>query len=194
MTGRVGDFLDTASLGYRYEGIDTVSGTPSSETPAAGSTVSEESEARVLAQEGGLTLRGNTETLELPAWISEEGEEEAAPVLTIEDLDFEKAPVGYYEVYINLPEGVTADYKTPYYVGNLSFFGFGPQAKEHHKPIHAFDIGENIKKLRASGEWKDGQKPKITFVKREAEMPTGVVIEEEEDPPVKIGKVTISTP
>ena len=74
-----------------------------------------------------------------------------------------------------------------------SFFGFGPQAHGDHKPVHAYDISEAVKKLKASGEWEDGQKPRVTFVKRDPELPPGVVIQEEEDPPVKIGKITIST-
>ena len=149
----------------------------------------------MLSESEGLTLKGGTHSVDLPAWISEEGEEEAAQVLTVEDLDFDQPPVGFYEVYINLPQGAKPDYKSPNYVGNLSFFGFGPQAKQdHHKPVHSYDISENIRKLRASGQWKDGQKPKVTFVKREAELPSGVVVEEAEEPAVKIGKVKISTP
>ena len=196
VTRRIGDFLDTVAVGYQYASLGTaseattVSGAPA---PQATEEAEEESEPRMLSQSSTMTLRGKTHSVDMPSWISEEGEDDDAQVLTVEELDFEKPPVGHYEVYINLPEGAQPDYKSKYFIGNLAFFGFGPQARAGHKPVHTFDISEAIKKLKASGEWKAGQKPKVTFVKRGPELPPGVVIEEEEDPPVKIGKISIST-
>lgn len=192
VTRKVGEFLDISVLGYQYESLGTTGGAPlmvveNEEEPQP----MEESEERELSSVGQLRLTGGSKSVTLPSWVSEEGDEQAPHVLTIEGLNFEKPPEGFYEVYINLPEGTTPDYKSKYYVGNVSFFGFGPQAKHGHEPVHAFDITGNIRELKAAGEWQDGGSPRITFVKRD---PEGVVVEEGEEPAVTIGRIRISTP
>ena len=195
VTRRVGDFLDTVSLGYRYQSLGTTSETLAMVSAAAAPQATEESKSRMLSQSSPVTLGGKTHSVTLPSWVSQEGREDHAQVLTVEELDFEEPPVGHYEVYINLPQGAEPDHKSKYFIGNLSFFGFGPQARGDHKPVHTYDISETIKELKASGEWQDGQKPKVTFVKRGPELPPGVMTREQEDEmsQVKIGKITIST-
>ena len=196
VTRRVGDFLDTVALGYQYQSLETTSDSaaPAPQASPERDKKVEESNPRILSQSSTMTLHGKTHSVTMPSWISRE--EEDAQVLTVEELDFEEPPVGYYEVYINLPEGEEPDHKSKYFIGNLSFFGFGPQAHGDHKPVHAYDISEAIKKLKESGEWRDRQNLKITFVKRSPELPPGLppslMPREDEDPPVKIGKITIS--
>ena len=125
VTRRVGDFLDLKALGYQYESLGTTSEVLTlSAFPA--SRDAEESDPRILSEVSNIELRGEIHSVTMPSWKTGEGTANLAKTLALEELRFEEAPVGHYEVYINLPEGTIADYESKYFVGNLSFFRIRP--------------------------------------------------------------------
>ena len=48
--------------------------------------------------------------------------------ILVEGIRFEKEPMVFYEVYINLPEGEPADFQGVHYAGNLVFAGLPPSS------------------------------------------------------------------
>jgi hypothetical protein len=61
------------------------------------------------------------------------------------------------QVYINLPEGVQPNFRSPYYVGTLGLFTVQPwdanSPHAGHGATQSFDISRNITALEAAGEW-----------------------------------------
>jgi hypothetical protein len=66
-------------------------------------------------------------------------------------------PAVSVQVYINLPEGVQPDFRSPYYVGTLGLFTVQPwdanSPHAGHGATQSFDISRNIAALEAAGEW-----------------------------------------
>ncbi len=78
-------------------------------------------------------------------------------VLTVEGIDFDKPPGFYWELYLNLPEGVTrADMKSGHYIGNLALFGHARQGEEGGATAsEVFDVTPFVAKLKRLGRFRE---------------------------------------
>ena len=111
-------------------------------------------------------------------------------VLTFHDINFEKNPGVGYEVYVNLPPGAKPDYKSPYYVGTLHFFGLKHSREQAHEAAMEFDISEVVAYLKKNNQWKD--QINITYVPvapRPKEKPAAEIRLAAQP---KIGRVTLT--
>jgi hypothetical protein len=86
-------------------------------------------------------------------------------ILTVEGIKFDTPPEVHYEVYINLPRNEEPNYKSPYFVGNLTFFVDRHAGTAEHPYVAHFDITNNIRELKARNLWKDAELS-VTFVMR----------------------------
>jgi hypothetical protein len=100
--------------------------------------------------------------------------------LTIEGIKFESPPGVHYEIYINLPKNEEPNYKSAYFVGNLSFFVERQAGAAEHPDVARFDITKNVRELKALKLWNDAE-ISVTFVMR------GLVDREGRPPPVSPG-------
>jgi Protein of unknown function (DUF_B2219) len=115
--------------------------------------------------------------------------------LKIEGIKFDSPPGVLYEVYINLPKNEEPNYKSAYFVGNLSFFVERHAGAAEHPYVARFDITKNVRELKALKLWNDAE-ISVTFVMR------GLVDREGRPLPVSPGvrarfdniKVTAITP
>lgn len=115
-------------------------------------------------------------------------------VLEVEGIEFDRMPGGYYEIYLNLPQGERPDFRSKYYVGNLPFFGVKTRGQRHEGEKlarYSYDITKTIGRLKSDGQWR-GQEAKVTFVRRDVIPPPGMRVEAE-IVPVTIRQVTITT-
>ncbi len=98
--------------------------------------------------------------------------EEQRIVLGLDGVQYDENPGVTYEVYLNLPEQ-QPDYTSDYYVGNLGFFGMetGGHGHENQQGGHghpaniSFDVTDNVRALRAKGEWQEGR-AEVSFFAR----------------------------
>src|SRR5262249_19644937 len=119
-------------------------------------------------------------TIELDEQAQTVCRKSAALALVVEGIRFQKEPMVFYEVYVNLPANEKPDYQSAHYAGNLIFAGVDScaharhhalRAKGQHKEAEAarvdssraFDISDNVRELRARGLWHDRQLT-VTFV------------------------------
>jgi hypothetical protein len=78
--------------------------------------------------------------------------------LNLEDVEAERNPSLAYEVFVSTPD---AGGDTPFYVGNVSFFGIEHLSSEKgdddgpHGFRRTFDISDRVAELRAHGAWDD---------------------------------------
>ncbi len=104
--------------------------------------------------------------------------EERRIVLGLDGVQYDKNPGVTYEVCLNLPEEQQPDYTSDYYVGNIGFFGMqaGGHGDSHEGGGHghpanlSFDVTDNVRALRARGEWQEGWAD-ISFFARELVPP-----------------------
>ncbi|MCG8466778.1 MAG: tyrosinase family protein [Gemmatimonadetes bacterium] len=182
------DIVNTAQdLSYTYDALPPA---PQSE------------ETVVVVEEQELVVIGDTTNVEFQEdgsftiiVIEEESEESGTYELTLADVEVEALPGGHYEVYVNVPEGVTPNYDSRYYVGNLSFFGLKPRdqvepGSEGRSSIHQYDITDLVADLRATNEWTG--EAEVTFVLAAPEPPPGFAEPEDEPPAIYIGRISIS--
>jgi Protein of unknown function (DUF_B2219) len=85
-------------------------------------------------------------------------------VLSIEGISLDKTPDVNYEVYLDLPKNATPDYKSMYFVSNLSFFSLA-HAHGGQAPTVSFDVTNKVRQLKASSAWND-QNVSVSFVAR----------------------------
>jgi hypothetical protein len=95
-------------------------------------------------------------------------------VLSIEDIQFDKTPGVYYEVYLNLPKDEAPTPESPHYVADFGFFGLKHGHGDQHgqpKPIELrFDVGPALRRL-IEGKKLDPAKLEVTFVPRTGTEP-----------------------
>lgn len=102
--------------------------------------------------------------------------------LLLQDVVLDQEPSLYYEVYVNLPgDAARAEYTSPHYAGNLTFFSLTMPAEEHQAHAGGYTRRINLLRayayLRGSGEWKNDA-VQVTFVPRggfEGEDPARLV-------------------
>jgi hypothetical protein len=182
-----GDKLaDVKNLGYTYDNCPPKADLPNSEEELiqfamrqSGETPLSEDSDKIVASSNGpqvqLAIEPVTATIELSREAQEQIEAAALAknqrefvVLQFENVEADKAPRAYYEVYINLPQGVRPDPDGRYYVGNLGMFGIGEPSMEianHVMPSahRNIDLIKAIRALMATGEW-DRNKMSVTLV------------------------------
>ena len=110
-------------------------------------------------------------------------------VLQITDIQYERSPGVYYEVYLDLPEGAPRSPKSPYFIGNLSFFALKPHHGTPNAPATAggggkldFDVTKVVSMLESEHKWNSSE-VSVTFVPT-----TGLVNKQEQPVPVEPGK------
>ena len=96
--------------------------------------------------------------------------------LGLDGVQYDEDPGVTYEIYLNLPEGQQPDYTSDYYVGNLGFFGMeagGHGEVGHGHPANlSFDVTDNVRALRAKGEWQE-REANVSFFARGLIPPPG---------------------
>ena len=117
----------------------------------------------------------------------------AAVVLTVEGIEYDKQPGIYYEVYLNLPKGAAdPDPERPSFIGTLTFFGLKEGAAEGGaKPKQDYLINEAVRGLIANRLWNPAEL-KVTFVPRGVISPEGHKLPIRSGAEAKIAKVSIS--
>jgi tyrosinase len=173
--------LNISELGYSYERLAVLSDCEFLLPPPGGIEGAAPPEATPVApvELGGNAPEGGIEVGPAPATVPVSlGAPEAAleataaggmTLLTIEGVQGTGVPAVAVEVYINLPPDVEADFRTPYYVGNLNLFGLlSPDSAQHEMArlgmTQQFDITRNVAALDAAGEWTDALE--VTLVPR----------------------------
>jgi hypothetical protein len=107
---------------------------------------------------------------------------------------------GYYEVYLNLPEGAKATIDSPYYAGNMSTFGAdmsSRMAKHGSGGDHNMD-GLTVRlditdKMAAMTAVTGAAVPKITLVRAGVEDANGKVADFNKNAGLEIGAVTLKS-
>jgi hypothetical protein len=110
-------------------------------------------------------------------------------VLQITDIQYERTPNVFYEVYLNLPSEEPRSPKSSYFVGNLSFFALKP----HHGMPKAsegvssaakrdLDVTKVVSMLRREHKW-NASEISVTFVPT-----TGLVDKQGVAVPVQAGR------
>jgi hypothetical protein len=67
-------------------------------------------------------------------------------LLKLEGLDYKTTPLVLYDIYLNLPEGVTPGRTSPHYVGLLRLFGVKHEMTGgmHHTHSNIFDVSRFV--------------------------------------------------
>lgn len=190
------EIIDTVGqLSYRYDDD------PDTPRPPAPAPEPEEEGERppsvLLAAGSGFQLGGDDrQSVGLDDPVEEAEVDPEAPVLlAVEGLEFERTPTAVYEIYVNLPAGDDAEYTSPHYIGNLSFFGIdhgGEGDHADHQVVLTYDITELVRRLRAVDGWEEGDYD-ITFARRTLILPPDAAIEEDEPVPITIGRISVRT-
>jgi len=192
--------IDTISqLDYRYDDDATMSGlmpepraelaaSTASVHPAASRKILATSEAGAAAKRIELSNGPVTVAVPLPEAAASplsaiiERRSENKVILQLDDIQYEKPPEFYYEVYIDPAKGETLDTSSPNYVGALSLFSLKPHAMAGHampKPnvVVEYDISKQVRDLSAKGAWNP-KELSVTLV------PRGLVTKEGEPLPL----------
>ena len=110
-------------------------------------------------------------------------------VLQITDIQYERSPGVYYEVYLDLPPSVSGSSKDPHFIGNLSFFALKPHHAMPKASIEAnggakrdFDVTKVVSTLRSEQKWNSSE-VSVTFVPT-----TGLLDKQGRPVPVEPGK------
>jgi tyrosinase len=154
-----------------------------------------------------VTLTGSTEAI--PVEVDERAKEEVSEAsrksdprrlyLNIEDIEGEVNPGTVYGVYVNLPDDADHEQLEAHHVTNVSFFGIerarDPRDDEHSHGLRvSVDVGHILSSLGEDDRW-DGKPIDVTFRPLElipAEGQEQARAEAPEDPPVHIGRVSLS--
>jgi tyrosinase len=177
----VRDALDGEELGYRYDDDPPPLARPKP-GPAAPARplrplASSEDPPGELGTDGPVQV-----AIELGAEARAAARSDGTLALLVEGIRFEKEPMVYYEVYLNLPKGEPADFQGVHYAGNLVFAGLppssppGPHAAHgsgHNHTAHeedlaslrAIDVTDTVREQRARGLWHDDRLA-VTFIMR----------------------------
>lgn len=168
----VEEVLDTAALGYAYDEVfvpiiaEVCAPSPIPATPEAG-LATPAADAPPPAELGrsdpDAPIAVGSEPVAISVALEPQADAAAAAargqdvVLTVEGVQGTGVPGTLFEVYLNLPEGETPDFRSPYFVGNISLFGLQPwdddQNHGGHMAARQFNIAPNIAALEARGEW-----------------------------------------
>ena len=207
VTRKVGDVQSIVALGYQYDRLATLPAQGGAEPPdepavpepadvpvAADVPVPQRAEM-VGASEQPLRLTGRRAAHHVA--IDERAHAGALDavgggprvLLALDDIEAERNPGTVYEVYVNLPDGATAEQAADHLAGALSFFGIDARGRraDGSDHLHAYragyDITDLVARLRERGLW-DARDVTVTF--HEAGVPFG------EDQPVTRNLPTVT--
>jgi tyrosinase len=212
------EVLDTvADLGYTYDQLSGAQAPPPSPVkiaiePQATVPPPKPPEPHLVgATAETVTLVGNT--AHIPVAIDARARDEALAhivepshrriFLNIEDVEADRNPGSVYGIYVNAPPKASLDELALHHAGNLSFFGIerarDPRDDEHAHGLRvSMDITELVEQLKARGQWDDGHlqvtlHPIEVIPPGASEQPPDEAAEGPgEDPPVHIGRVSVS--
>ena len=154
---------------------------------------------RVLAEKEMNSIALRDQPISVAVKLAQEGADiKGDLVLRLEGVEIEEMPVGHYEVYVNLPEGERPNFKSVYYVGNMSFFGLSPKRertaadKEAMQGVYTYNLTKLERRLKGTKQWTG--EIKVTFVKVGPEPPPGFEMRREKAKPAvaHIGRVKIT--
>jgi tyrosinase len=153
-----------------------------------------------------LTLVGNSE--QVPVSIDERAKEEVAAAtsesdprrlfLNLEDIKGETNPGSVYGIYVNLPPDADAETLARHHVGNLSFFGIEraktPRDDEHSHGLRvSVEVGEKLREIGVDpGEKVDVTLRPLSLLPGPGMAENAIAAPSGEDPPVKIGRVSLT--
>jgi tyrosinase len=204
-----GEALDTVEdLDYAY---DVTAPTPHEVEPGPEPLPTEEPPKVVAANAEGMTLRGGQASIGIAIEAQAEPDLLAATsetepqrlLLNIEELRGQENPSTSYGVFVNLPEGAGEETMDEHYVGTASFFGIEdlsePGEEDHADSLTlTYQIGEVLRELNGGEPWS-GESLDVTLVPLPAIPPEDAdetVLAEtepsEDDPPVEVGRVSLS--
>lgn len=129
-------------------------------------------------------------------------------VLHLDDIQYDRSPGHFFEVYVNLPDDITdPNFQSPHYVGNLATFAL----KHHHAAAggaapappasQTFDITSVARALKAFDRWSDAGDVTVTLVPRGSEPAkpktktaagTTASLTAKASPVVKIGRISVT--
>lgn len=72
-------------------------------------------------------------------------EQETNLTLDLTDIEADRQPEVYYEVYVGLPKGATPQFNSPFYVGNVALFGQGIRSEHQHGEFRRANFSFKIK-------------------------------------------------
>ena len=117
-------------------------------------------------------------------------------VLQITDIQYERSPGVYYEVYLDLPTGASQSPKSPYFVGNLSFFALKPHPSMSNttEPAVAkrdFDVTKVVSMLMREHQWNPAH-ISVTLVPKGLVDKQGQALTIPEGKKASLGTITLS--
>ena len=195
VTVRLGDAIDTGSLGYHYDNLATP---PAPRVMAAKAPAASRS-ARVTlaaAQASGVRVQSGGSTVTLaptPSPVAARSAEKpgasipnvpTSQTLILQGIKLLRRPPAPLAIFINMPKGTPPRLHNAYYVGTLNLFNFdiGTGDLASHgggniQPDHAmsgatarFDVGNILAQQRAKGLW-DGRTITVTISTIGADAP-----------------------
>ncbi|HET8863366.1 MAG TPA: tyrosinase family protein [Solirubrobacterales bacterium] len=207
-----GEVLDTMEdLEYTYDPApgECVTPEPGPEAAMAPPTPAELKVVGATAEK--VTLSGRA--AEIPVEIDERAKQEVSAAssesdprrlfLNLEDIEGEVNPGSVYGIYVNLPEDAGPEQLEAHRAGNVSFFGIErarkPRDDEHAHGLRvSVEVGNLLRSLSEGDRW-EGEQIDVTL-RPLALIPGEGQSEEaarelesfEEDPPIDIGRVSLS--
>lgn len=205
----VSDFLDTAQVGYTYEGIPAPGA--AEEVSAArgrGADPAMPDPEMVGASEQPVVLTGTRASVDVSIdrraveARARDRADAAGPqhiYLNLEDIEAERAPAVAYEVYIAADPAST---EAPRYIGNVSFFGIEHYSRTDldddvpHGFRRTFDITGRVEEMRAESAWNE-ERVVVSFRPVGMLPPPDAAAEDTAESravgaqPVRIGRVSI---
>ncbi|MDN5204915.1 tyrosinase family protein [Fulvivirgaceae bacterium BMA10] len=173
-------------LGYRYddqqESVQLLaSQTPNAESSDESETLEsmQQSSKRIFELNVNQKVTDQLTTFSLSAVPQETDDlvlEDASNIeyiLYLEGITYDEAPTGSFEVYINLPEGLSdPQFESEYYVGNIGLFGLmnAKHGVESEGGTVAIDLGDAIRNLLKQ-EKINTEEISITIYRRPLEDP-----------------------
>jgi hypothetical protein len=130
--------------------------------------------ASMLTTAAPVELGTETVTVRIPIGDAARGQIEAAMVptnkttlaLDVEGITFDAIPDVHYQLYLDLPNNETPDYKSVYFIGNLTFF-VTQQHRGAAEPAYtaSFDITRTFRDLKSRNLLNETETT-VTFVMR----------------------------
>ena len=177
---KMGDAVDTAALGYKYDGLATV--VPAAPLVAAAAPLATAAPAIKLAamRAGKFTVGGGGSSVTLIPGGAQPLVAGAPPVagaaagpatLVLDGITLLRRPPAPLSVFVNLPAGAPRELNGPYYAGTLNLFNFdlatgmpmahaeeegGQAMHDMHGAKASFDIAGLLARQRSQGLWSGG--------------------------------------
>jgi tyrosinase len=178
----VGDVLSIAPLGYTYQefqagprSLASKALTLGSQTPVATSTVAASTNVALSGATTRVALAGAGEKRLFDLTLNAAATDLGRYYLVVRDLQVKSQPGVLYEIYLDLPQGASAETREAHKVGSLSFFTAMPGMRmDEPTRFVSYDISALVKKLgdaavsgpinltvSASGQPAEGSQPVI---------------------------------